>query len=401
MRMMRTLAGVSIGWFGISMIADGVPALLVPHQIAAAGSDAGALGLMTLTAIGIAAVAQPFAGAWSDRAGRWPVIGVGLVTAFLGLALILAPALLLAGTVLTLVGVSIVQAGYQSVLPDRLPPALRGRGAGAKGFLDVGGAFLAFVLLAGLLAAGEAMLGAVALAVGLALPVVLAMLLLREPAQWRQVSSVDWWQRLQAPAGLAQLIVARFCFLLGIYAVGRFLLLFIAERQGLGADAAAGEAGAVLAVLTLLTAAAALPGGWLADRLGRRPLMAGGALVAAAGIGLLPLAASTPLILAFGALMAIGSAAFGAGSWAMLADLSEGADSGRLLGIANFGTAGAAAAAGLFGPLIDSANAATAGSGYTVAFVVAAACTALGALLTWRLASPPTPDVRPVIEVPD
>lgn len=398
--MNRTLVGASLGWLGISMIADGVPALLVPYQVAASGRDAAELGLVTLLAIGLAAVAQPFAGAWSDRVGRRPAIGLGLLIATSGLALILDPAALLPGTVLALVGASIVQAGYQGVLPDRVPSALRGRGAGAKGFFDVGGAFLAFALLAGLLAADKSVLSAVVLAVGLALPIVLALLLL--PGGWQRARSTgdEGWGRLRAHAGLTQLIVARFCFLLGIYAVGRFLLLFIADRQGLAADAAATEAGIVLAVLTLVTAAAALPAGWLADRVGRRPLMVAGALVAAAGIGLLPLGASAPAILAFGGLMAIGSAAFGAGSWAMLADLSAGADAGRLLGIGNFGTAGAAAAAGLFGPLIDTANAASTGSGYTVAFIVAAAFAGLGALLAWRLAAIPTP-APPVFEVPN
>lgn len=398
--MNRTLVGASLGWLGISMIADGVPALLVPYQVAASGRDAAELGLVTLLAIGLAAVAQPFAGAWSDRVGRRPAIGLGLLIATSGLALILDPAALLPGTVLALVGASIVQAGYQGVLPDRVPSAFRGRGAGAKGFFDVGGAFLAFALLAGLLAADKAVLSAVVLAVGLALPIVLALLLL--PGGWQRARSTgdEGWGRLRAHAGLTQLIVARFCFLLGIYAVGRFLLLFIADRQGLAADAAATEAGIVLAVLTLVTAAAALPAGWLADRVGRRPLMVAGALVAAAGIGLLPLGASAPAILAFGGLMAIGAAAFGAGSWAMLADLSAGADAGRLLGIGNFGTAGAAAAAGLFGPLIDTANAASTGSGYTVAFIVAAAFAGLGALLAWRLAAIPTP-APPVFEVPN
>lgn len=398
--MNRTLVGASLGWLGISMIADGVPALLVPYQVAASGRDAAELGLVTLLAIGLAAVAQPFAGAWSDRVGRRPAIGLGLLIATSGLALILDPAALLPGTVLALVGASIVQAGYQGVLPDRVPSALRGRGAGAKGFFDVGGAFLAFALLAGLLAADKSVLSAVVLAVGLALPIVLALLLL--PGGWQRARSTgdEGWGRLRAHAGLTQLIVARFCFLLGIYAVGRFLLLFIADRQGLAADAAATEAGIVLAVLTLVTAAAALPAGWLADRVGRRPLMVAGALVAAAGIGLLPLGASAPAILAFGGLMAIGAAAFGAGSWAMLADLSAGADAGRLLGIGNFGTAGAAAAAGLFGPLIDTANAASTGSGYTVAFIVAAAFAGLGALLAWRLAAIPTP-APPVFEVPN
>ena len=398
--MKRTLAGVSVGWLGISMIADGVPALLVPHQLAVSGRDAAELGMVTLVAIGLAAVAQPFAGAWSDRVGRGPTIGIGLFIAIVGLALILTPVALFAGTVCTLVGASIVQAGYQGFLPDRVPPALRGRAAGVKGMFDVGGAFLAFVLVAGLLSAGEVPLVAVVLAVGLGLPVVLALLLLAGQAPQARAARGESGQRVKAPAGLTQLILARFCVLLGIYVVGRFLLLYIAERQGLGADAAAGEAGTVLAALTLVTAAAALPAGWLADRAGRRRLMAAGALVAAAGIGLLPLAASTSHILASGGLMAVGAAAFGAGSWARLADLSAGADAGRLLGIANLGTAGAAAGAGLFGPLIESVNAAT-GVGYTVAFIVAAGLNVLGALLAWRLAPQHAPPLRLVTEVPD
>jgi len=398
--MIRTLAGVSLGWLGISMVADGVPALLVPHQIAASGRGAGELGWMTLVAIGLAALAQPLAGGWSDRIGRVPVVVVGLTTTAAGLTLVLDPSALFAGTVLSLIGVSTVQAGYQGLLPDRLPPRLRGRGAGAKGLFDVGGAFAAFAILAGILAAGQSALAVGILIASLVGAVGLALALVGEAQRPATTVSGDWWQRLRAPGGLTQLILARFLFLLGIYAVGRFLLLFIAERQGLSADAAAGEAGAVLALLTLLTAGAALPAGWLADRIGRRTLMLLGGLSGALGIGLLPLAASSALLLAFGGLVAIGSAAFGAGSWAMLADLSDGADAGRLLGIANFGTAGAAAAAGLFGPLIDNVNTVAPGNGYTVAFLAAAAFAALGALVAWRLIRP-TPGLQPAFEVPD
>lgn len=398
--MIRTLAGVSVGWLGISMVADGVPALLVPHQVEATGGGAGQLGLMTLVAIGLAALVQPLAGAASDRVGRLTVTIGGVLTTVVGLALVLEPRALFAATILSLVGVSIVQAGYQGLLPDRVPVPLRGRGAGAKGFFDVCGAFLAFALLAGILAAGQTPLAVLVLVGGLAVPLGAAIAMLGRPEPGTKAGS-DWWQRLRAPAGLTQLIVARFAFLLGIYAVGRFLLLFVAERQELGADAAAGEAGTVLALLALLTAGAAFPAGWLADRIGRRALMLAGGLIAAVGIGLLPLAASTGLLLAFGGLMAIGSAAFGAGSWAMLADLTEGSDAGRLLGIANIGTAGAAAAAGLFGPLIDGVNAAAPGSGYTVAFLIAAASATLGAFLAWRLANRATPSLQPVFEVPD
>jgi hypothetical protein len=103
-------------------------------------------------------------------------------------------------------------------------------------------------------------------------------------------------------------------------------------------------------------------------------------------------------ILALGSLMAVGTAAFGAGSWAALADETDGLRSGRLLGIANVGTAGAAAAAGLFGPMIDAAERLVPGSGYASAFTVAGAAAGLGGILAWSTGRVARPALRPAIE---
>ncbi len=376
--MLRSALGVSLGWIGISMLSDGLPALLLPHQLLAAGrSDATTLGLTTLLAIGLAALVQPFAGAWSDRIGRFPVMAVGAVTALAGLSMLLAPEAALAGTVLALCGVGIAQAGYQALLPDRIEANWRGRGGGMKSAFDVAGAFIGFVVLAALLGAGQIQAAVAVLAVVLAGGFILSRLLLPSTAarkDTRPMRNLD--HRTHRP--LMQLIVSRFLFLLGIYVVGRFLLLFAAERLGLGANAAGEQAGATLAILALVTVLASLPSGWLADRLGRRPLMLAGGLLAAAGVAFLPASTSMEAILGFGGLMALGSAAFGSASWAMLADLTARADAGRLLGIAHLGTAGAAAAAGAFGVLIDAA-------GYGLAFGLAAACSLAGGLLAWRM----------------
>jgi MFS family permease len=92
----------------------------------------------------------------------------------------------------------------------------------------------------------------------------------------------------------------------------------------------------------------------------------------------MPVATSIEAVLAFGALMAVGSAAFGSASWAMLADLSASAHSGQLLGLANAGTAGAAAMAGAFGIVVDAA-------GFGATFAIAAACTLAGGVLAMHL----------------
>lgn len=375
--MLRAALGVSVGWLAISMVADAVPALLLPHQLLAGGTgDATSLGLITLVAIGFAALLQPGAGALSDRVGRLPVLAAGTAIAVAGLALLVLPTGAVPGTVVALAGVSVAQAGQQALLPDRIGAEWRGRAGGLKSAFDVAGAFGGFLVLATLLAAGLATAGAAALAAALVAGAVLTAVVLG-PVPPR-AGRLDRSREVIDRAALTRLVAARFLFLLGIFAVGRFLLLFIADRFDLGADAAGGQAGTVLALLALATVAASLPSGWLADRIGRRPVMVAGAAIGATGIWLLPGAGSLESLAALGLLMAVGSAAFGSASWAMLADLSPSARAGRLMGIANLGTAGAAAAAGLFGLVVD-------GLGFGTAFALAAGSSLAGGALASTL----------------
>jgi MFS family permease len=183
----------------------------------------------------------------------------------------------------------------------------------------------------------------------------------------------------------AWLIAARFLFLLGTYAVGRFFLFFVAQRLDLEAAEAAAQAGGLLAVLTLITALSAPVSGWAADRLGRVPLMLAGAGLSAVGTLLLVFAEGPAGILMFGGLMALGSAAFSSANWAFSADLAPPEEAARFLGLANFGTAGAVAAAGLFGPLVDGLNHVEPGLGYSALFVSAAALALLSGVAAARV----------------
>ena len=383
----RRVAAVTIGWLGISMLADGVPAVLLPHQLLSAGDEgASTLGLVSMAALAAAAAVQPPAGRVSDAIGRWPVVTAGVVLAVVGLLLLTSSAAL-PGAVLAMVGVSVAQAGYQPLLPDVVPRKNRGTASGFKSAIDVAGATLGFLILATILSAGASLTATLILATALAVPLATASLLLRDrsarPQEGRRSVGVAGIGG-GPPSTLVALVVARFFFLLGIFGVGRFLLLFVADRLSLEADAAAAQAGAALGILALVTVAASVPAGWLADRLGRRALMLTGGIIAAAGIGLLATASSVAMVVAFGALMALGSAAFSSASWAALTDLTPSADAGRLLGLANLGTAGAAAAAGAFGLLIDAFNAGGGRAGYAVAFGLAAAASLVGGSLAWR-----------------
>ncbi len=163
------------------------------------------------------------------------------------------------------------------------------------------------------------------------------------------------------------------------------MLYFVADRLHLERDAAADQAAGLLASLTLVTVIAAPLMGWMADRAGRITLMIGGAVISTGGVLLMLVANNSGTILLAGSLMALGSAAFSSANWAMTADVTPTDEAARYFALANFGTAGVAAAAGLLGLLIDSI-------GYNVLFISSATAFVLSALVLYR--ATPTPSSR-------
>ncbi len=383
----RLLIGVNVFWLALSLLVDGLNTLVLPHRLLALvgeSNQATVLGLITFVGLAAAAAVQPIVGIMSDRSrirwGRRGAIGVGVLLALPSLALFgLAGGVIVAilGYLLVQLAAGVAQTGQQALLPDLIATNRRGIAAGLKGFMDVVGATLGFVILGQLLGGGGTVSALLVIGAALVPLFFLTVQLAREPARLAadvgRVSIADAFRfDVRRHRAFASLIASRFLFLLGTYAVGRFFLFFVADRLALDPNGAAAEAGALLGGLGLVTALAALPAGWAADRIGRVPLMVAGAGLSAAGVLLLTRASSSTTILLFGGLMALGSAAFSAANWALTADLVPPTEAARFMGLANFGTAGAAAAAGLFGPLVDWANGRNPGAGYTALFVLAA-----------------------------
>lgn len=385
---LRKLIGISVFWLGLSMLFDGLNTLVLPDQLLHFTDDrqrATALGLLTFVGLGVGVLVQPLAGALSDRLrprrGRSGVIaaGVGLILASLVLfdAAWSLPALV-GAYVMVQVAAAVAQAAQQGFIPDLVPPPQRGTAAGLKGLMDLGGAMVGFVVLGALLGGAGVRPALMAIGVVLVATLVLTFVLVREPKLPAAVipvrlPSLDAYRiDLDRHRAFVWLVISRFLFLLGTYAVGRFFLYFITDRLELDSDRAAQQAGALLGVLALLTALTAVPAGWAADRLGRTPVMVAGAVLSAVAVLLLIPANSGPAILLAGGLMAVGSAGFAAANWAYTADLVPAREAARFMGIANVGTGGAAAAAGLLGPLMDLADGVAAGAGYPFLFVACA-----------------------------
>ena len=388
-RQTRLLFGISVFWLALSVLFDGVNTLVLPLPLGALASQnnqATLLGLLTFVGLLAGALIQPIAGALSDKLqpvlGRKGFIGIGLFLSLVSLflfAMFQSLAGIMAGYFAIQVSASIAQAGQQGLIPDLVKENRRGLASGMKGFMDLTGAMLGFVILGQLLGAGGALPAIGAIAAILVIAYLLAALLTPEdkPNQGaaaktsttslRKIFRLD----LSQQKAFVRLIISRFLFLLGIYGTGRFLLFFVADRLGLSEDQAVEQAGALLAGLALITILASPLTGWLADRIGRAPLMIAGAILSAVSALMLVWAGSTSQILLFGGLMSLGSAAFAGGSWALLADLVPKEEPARYFGLANFSTAGSAAAAGLFGPVIDGVERAAPGMGFSVLFILA------------------------------
>lgn len=386
----RLLFGISIFWLALSILFDGVNTLVLPLQISKYSSretQATTLGLLASAGLLIGALVQPVAGAFSDhwktRLGRKGFIGAGLVLCLSSLFLFAKAsslAGLMAGYLCIQISASLAQAGQQGLIPDLVDENRRGIASGLKGFMDITGAMLGFVILGQLLGSDKTPLALGAIAVLLVISYLLAFLLTPEdrpvhhPKTIRKSISLPALFRfnLTEHSAFMKVLAARFLFLFGVYAIGRFMLLFVAARLDLDPNQAAEQAGTLLAGLAFVTILASPVTGWLADRTGRLPLMLAGAVLGALSAILLIWADSAGRILLFGSLMALGSAAFASGSWALLADIVPKDESARFFGLANFSTAGPAALVGLLGPVIDWAEFTSPGNGYNLLFLVSA-----------------------------
>jgi MFS family permease len=184
-------------------------------------------------------------------------------------------------------------------------------------------------------------------------------------------------------------IINRLLFLAALSSVQGFAQYFIADVLGIPRPATVTTL--LLGVVGLFLLPSALGGGWLADRIGRRPLVMAAGLISGSGTLLLLLANGIPLTLVGASLIGLGAGTFMATSWALGTDLVPPAEAGRYLGISNLAGAGAGiVGAGIGGPLADLFNALEPGLGYLVIFGLYAALFFLSSLALTQVSPRPS-----------
>jgi len=191
-----------------------------------------------------------------------------------------------------------------------------------------------------------------------------------------QQTSFIWW------------VINRLLFLAAVGSVQGFALYFLDDVIQI-ADAELWT-GILMAVVAGFLVVTALGGGYLADRIGRKRLVALSAVVAAVGMLVLLLAHNIALVMVGGSIIGIGAGTFMATNWALGTDLVPPKEAGRYLGISNLAGAGAGiVGAGIGGPMADFFNILRPGLGYQVIFAL------YGALFLLSIAALTRVKVRP------
>ncbi len=173
----------------------------------------------------------------------------------------------------------------------------------------------------------------------------------------RKYPSFTWW------------VVNRLLYLAAVGSIQSFALYFLQDVLHVpNAPVAVGNLMMIVGIFTLL---AALPSGWLADRFGRKPLVALAGVAGALGTFLLFFSHTMPMVTVSGIIIGISAGIFMTTNWALGTDLVPPEEAGRYLGVSNLAGAGAGiVGAGIGGPMADFFNAYRRGLGYLVIFAI-------------------------------
>lgn len=185
--------------------------------------------------------------------------------------------------------------------------------------------------------------------------------------QAHRQKSFIWW------------VINRLLFLAAVGSIQGFAQYFLSDS--LNIPNAATMTTYLLAAVGVFVIPAALGGGYLADRIGRKRLVGLSGLIAGGGTLLLLFSTNITLVIISGCIIGAGAGIFMATSWALGTDLAPAEEAGRYLGISNLAGAGAGiVGAGIGGPMADFYNAINPGMGYLVIFAIYGALFVLATL---------------------
>lgn len=352
------LIELSVYWFGISIIWGGLDSAIIPFRLEEAFGTATfgiPLAIITGAAVVMAIVVQPTVGIVSDftitRWGRrkpYIVIGALLDVVFLiGVASSQDFLALLVFMILLQFSSNFAQGPFQGYVPDLVPANQVGLASGLMGLMLVLGR-IAGVGIGTLGIQLDALwIATVALGVIEVLTMIVLVSSVHEgssaparPGPWLQVARSAWGTDILRESNVLWLLAVRLLFLGAIASTG-LVIAYFRSAHGMGKDEASSMLFIGTAIVGAMTALAALPGGRLSDRFGRKPMIYGACVISAIGMAGVALAPSPALAIAAFVPFGLGAGIFLSVDWALMTDVIPKETTGRYMGILNAGTAAA------------------------------------------------------------
>jgi MFS family permease len=215
-----------------------------------------------------------------------------------------------------------------------------GVGQGVKWFTQIGNGIAG---LGGLLLVGAAGL------IGMTISVIIGVIISIRISMGKEAKasrSFTWW------------VVNRLAFLVAANNLATFLVFFLQERfSSFSASEAAKPAANVILFVGVFIILSAVPGGWLADRFGKKKLLVFAAIIPTLGVMLVVFGPGMTAIYAGASLVGIGTGLFYSVNWALGTAIVPKEKAGQYLGLQNLAGAGAGAVgAYIGGPIADNTS---------------------------------------------
>ena len=402
----RWIALIALANLGLYLAYLGPIAVLLPNQVQAIAGPAhkvAVLGWVTGIGAAVAMVANPVAGALSDRTvsrlgRRRPWIAGGALAGAAALVLLAGQHALVGvilGWCLAQASLNAMQASLSAVVPDQVPVAQRGTVSGWIGLPQSVGVLLAVVLVTDVVSGNGGYVLLAACVLACALPFAITMPDLRMPRSarrardWRAFARSFWLSPRRYP-DFAWAWLTRFAVNLGNAMTLLYLLYFLRDRLHYSRLFPGHKAEDGLVVLILLYLAGvvltAVAGGMVSDRTGRRklPVTVAGLVMAAAAV-LLALWPSWPAAMAAAAIIGLGYGVYLSVDAALVTQvLPTAAGRAKDLGIINIANSGPQVLApAIAAPLVSQLG------GYRSLYLSVAVITVLGSLFVQRIRSVP------------
>jgi MFS family permease len=349
------LVTLSIYWLGIQTIWGGLNITIIPGRLDDLSRDTqGTLLAIIMIAGAIAPILiQPTVGVISDytvtRWGRrkpYIVVGALLDVVFLaGIAFNSDFAAMVAFYFLLQVSSNFAQGPFQGYVPDLVPAKQVGTASGLMGLM------LTLGTIAGVgIATVGGIIDNVALAtLALGVVEVVTMVILvatvdegraapRRTRLWREIALSAWGRDILRERDVLWLLLVRLLFL-GAYNATLIAVGYFRRSHAMSSTDADATVFLATAIVGVSTALAAIPGGRLSDRFGRRPVIWAAAMIAGVGLVGVALAPTPALAVASWVPFGIGMGTFLSADWALMSDVIPKHTAGRYMGILNAGTA--------------------------------------------------------------